>query len=428
MPKQDDIHHYEKSYEKAKKHFLSFDDISERNKELVLEFERKCSIIENLAIPTKLKYFDVLGNIVTKYGVKKDFDKLKREDFEELIYRIEANKEITINTKQKYKAIIKKFGKWLKYKDKAFSTKTYPKIIEFINTNIKKKDQHTIKASDILTEEEVDKLLEVANTPMQKCFVSLIYELGSRIGEIGNLDIQKLTKNEYGYLIDLHGKTGTRTCQVVKAEPYITIWLNQHPNPKPESPLWVYTSNWNFKKLGKETKIGGKMDYACLRKMMQRLTKKAGIIKRVHLHLWRHTRISHILKNGYMNEAQCKAYFGLCQDSKQLSCYSHVVSQDANRAVVKANGLIENGNEHKDALESRPCMSCGKLNPTKVEICYSCKKPVDYSVLNKFNSKNELINQFLNVIMSDEEVFEVVKAKTVGNNKALEVLNKLKTT
>jgi hypothetical protein len=66
MPEQD-IHNYEGKYKWARGHFLSL-NISKKNKELVLEFEKKCSIVENLAIPTRLKYFDVLGNIITKYG------------------------------------------------------------------------------------------------------------------------------------------------------------------------------------------------------------------------------------------------------------------------------------------------------------------------------------------------------------------------
>ena len=91
---------------------------------------------------------------------------------------------------------------------------------------------------------------------------------------------------------------------------------------------------------------------------MKRLAIKAEINKRVWLHGWRHTRISHILANGWMNEAQVKAYFGLVQNSKVLSVYSHVVSQDANRALLRVNGFEENGNRHKEALESKKCMHC----------------------------------------------------------------------
>ena len=170
---------------------------------------RKCSVAENVAIATKLKYLDILGNIVTKYDVSKDFDRLRREDFEELIHKIDSIEKITVSTKQKYKAVIKKFGRWLAFKDKAFSVKSYPETVDFINTKIKSKDAPKIRASDILSEEEVDRLIEIAVTPMQKAFFSLIYELGSRIGEIGNLKIRDLTKNDYGYLVDLGRKKGT---------------------------------------------------------------------------------------------------------------------------------------------------------------------------------------------------------------------------
>ena len=49
--------------------------------------------------------------------------------------------------------------------------------------------------------------MDVAEHPRDKAFVSMLYELGARIGEIGALSIKDMTRDRYGYLIDLEGKT-----------------------------------------------------------------------------------------------------------------------------------------------------------------------------------------------------------------------------
>jgi len=43
-----------------------------------------------------------------------------------------------------------------------------------------------------------------------RAFVSLLWETGARIAEIGNLQLKHLTKHPHGYLLDVNGKTGER--------------------------------------------------------------------------------------------------------------------------------------------------------------------------------------------------------------------------
>ena len=109
------IHHYNKQYRRFKERVKKDKKISNKNKALIFKFESECFLKEKLALPTRVKYFDVLGNLARKYA-KKDFDKFTRKDFENLVAKLENRTDIGVSTKQKYRAIIKKFGKWLKYK------------------------------------------------------------------------------------------------------------------------------------------------------------------------------------------------------------------------------------------------------------------------------------------------------------------------
>ncbi len=56
-----------------------------------------------------------------------------------------------------------------------------------------------------MTEEKVAKLIDVAEHPRDKAFICMLYELGARISELGNLEIKGVSKDKYTYLIDVGG-------------------------------------------------------------------------------------------------------------------------------------------------------------------------------------------------------------------------------
>ncbi len=236
-PKTDGIHHYDESFE-TQKSLVDRSNISNKNKKIILEFDKQCNL-ERLSKPRRMKLMSVL-TIVARDYLKKDFDKVKIEDLKNVIAKINDKENYSIWTKQSYSVILKKFYSWLEYKEdykQKVRINGYPKIISWINTNIKQKDLPKVRASDILTENEIERLIKAANHPRDKAFISLLYELGARISEIGNLDKKSLVKDQYGYLIDIKGKTGQRTPRVVMSDMYLTNWLNQHPIDDENAPL-----------------------------------------------------------------------------------------------------------------------------------------------------------------------------------------------
>jgi len=351
--------------------------ISRINKDLILEFEKQCFIKEHIALPTRVKYLDVLSTIALKH-CSKDFDKLERKDFEDIVLGIQEREDISISTKQKYTAILKKFGRWLVFKDKMFipnGIKKYPETVEWINTHIKAKDKPRIKASEILTEEEIEKLINTAETPQHKAFISMLYELGARIGEIGMLNVGDVNRDEYSYIVDLSGKTGHRTPRIILSDPYLTTWLNQHPfRENKEAPLWIAKD--------KKTKqfADTRLKYNPLVQIINRIVKKTNIKKNVYPHLFRHSRVTHLLKNKQINESQAKVYFGWTPSSKVLSEYSHLVSGDVNETLLEING-IKIRKESEIRLRSKQCYSCKNINSKEARFCQYCSKPLDFQAI-----------------------------------------------
>lgn len=402
MVPQRDIHNYDRKYKQVKQQ-IDECQISEKNKKVIFEFE-KCCLLDGLSKPRRIKLMGTLRLISLR--LKKDFDLVTKEELRDMVIDIENIDKYSPWTKQSYKAILKKFYRWLVYGDKHRPMQEYPEIVSWINTNIKPKDLPKVQASDILTEEEICRLIKAAEHPRDRAFISMLYELGARIGEIGNLEIKDVTPDKYGFLIDLNGKTGRRTPRILMSAPYLVNWLNDHPEKdKPDASLWTL--------LG-DRKKDMQIQYQSLRVMVNRIVKRAGINKRIYPHLFRHTRVTHLLANKQINEAQAKTYFGWTPSSDQLSQYSHLMSNDVNETLLKVAG-IKNDNEKESKLMPKQCSMCKTINSPEALFCQKCAKVMDVRTAIQLDEQRR---------ESDEAIQEFVR-ELIENNSTL-VINALR--
>jgi integrase len=392
-----DIHNYDKQYESTRRSVRNA-DISERNKELILDFERTCFLKEALSKPRRIKLMGALIILARDYA-RRDFDKMDRKVIEEVILKIDTREDYSVWTKQSYRTIIKKFLKWLHQGDNYKTIHGYPEIVSWINTNVKKKDKPKVQASDLLTELEVKRLMDVAEHPRDKAFVSMIYELGARIGEIGNLRIKDVTRDDHSYIVDLRGKTGHRTPRIVISDPYVTAWLNIHPmKDDTHSPLWVLMGNRDKCR---------PMEYGTFRKLILRLRKKARIKKRLYPHLFRHTRVTHLLTNKQINEAQAKVYFGWVPSSTMLSEYSHLISSDVNNAILEIHG-IRTSESKESLLKPRQCPRCSTINAKDARFCQKCSSILDVNAALDLDQQRRSGDELMAKLMKDPEIMQTI--------------------
>lgn len=390
MKPERDIHNYGKQYENMK-HLLEKSSISARNKKLILDFDKTC-ILEGLSKPRRIKIISIL-NLLAKNYLKKDFDKVTKEELKDAVLKLDARDDYSPWTKQSYKSITKKFFKWLAFGDNYKEKLEYPEIVSWLKVSINRKEQPKVKASDILTEREIDKLIEVAEHPRDKAFISMLYELGARIGEIGSLNIGDVSRDKYSFIIDLSGKTGHRTPRIVMSDPYLRSWLNMHPSKNdPNVPLWVMLGDRNKNK---------RMNYGAFRALVLRLRQKAKIRRRIYPHLFRHTRVTHLLINKQINESQAKVYFGWVPSSKMLSEYSHLLSQDVNEVMLEINGIKTTETE-KQEPKIKQCPRCKEINPRNHLFCKNCGSVLDVKTAVELDEKRGGFDDILAELSEDE--------------------------
>jgi len=400
MKKEVDIYDYEKKFEQTLNNLVR-SDISKRNKELIIRFKDKC-IINGMSKPRIIKYLWVL-RLFAKY-MNKDFDKVSKEDIENLVSHIQQQ-ELSVRTKCCYKVILKRFYKWLKGHDEE-----YPKEVKWIIGNIKRSEMKLPSEGDLLNEEEVKMLLETCEHPRDRAFISMLYESGCRIGEIASLQIGNVSFDEYGMLIVVEGKTGSRKLRLIASTPYLSTWLQSHPlKDNKEAPLWICFGSTNHNK---------KVKYDTIRALLNRLKEKTGIKKRINPHSFRHARATYLA--NHLTEFQMNQYFGWVQGSDMPSVYVHLSGRETDSAILELNGIKQEKENHKEsALKPRKCPRCEVLNPYNGKFCFKCAAILDINTAIELEEerKQEVkirqgTDEVMNTLMSDKE-FEIFFAKKV---------------
>jgi site-specific recombinase XerD len=346
----EDIHNSRLRYEIGLR-LLRNSSISEKNKELIEKFCEDC-FSQGIKHGRMRKYIYILRKIAEWLG--KDFDKAEVEDIKRVVAIIEM-KDFSEWTKHDYKVSLKKFYRWLR-KEKN------PREIEWIKTNNPKNRR---LPEELLTEEDVKRLIDAAPSLRDKALISFLYESGCRVGELASIKIKHLSIDKYGARVLLNGKTGPRRIRIIASVPYLIDWLNNHPRKDPNSYLWVSRK--------------GRLRYEGIRTILVKTAERAGISKRVNPHMFRHSRATFLA--NHLTEAQLKEYFGWVQDSDMASVYVHLSGRDVDKAILKVYG-IQGEEEKKDSkLKPRECMRCKEINPVTNMFCSRCSMPLDEKTL-----------------------------------------------
>jgi len=254
---------------------------------------------------------------------------------------------------------LKLYFKWL-YGMK----KGYPDVVDF---PFPRRTLNNLTSSDLLTEEEVLKLINVADSLRDKALISLLFDSACRIGEIINLDIEDVKLDTDTGSIDVDGKTGRRTVPISKSIPFLRDWINCHPIKKADSPLFCSVKN-NFGKRTSDENI---------RAMLKTVKKRAGIKKHIFPHLFRHSRLTQLDKKQLSHTAM-KYFAGWSKSSNMPSVYSHFSAQDTTEAVYSVDGVINKKVEiDKKILEPVKCWNCKSLQNPNNLFCSTCNSPLN---------------------------------------------------
>lgn len=388
----DKIHNYEKRLKRTLERIRESEELSKKNKDLILKFHNYC-FSEGVGCAKTERYVYDCFNFAKM--IKRRLDTLSKDELQEFVAMIEMN-QWSPNTKHCFKIMIRKFYRFV---EGITEKGVYPEKVRWLKTNVKNCKQKL--PSELLNESEIERMINSTDNKRDKAFISVLYETGCRIGEIGHLKIKEIEFDEYGARLNVLGKTGARIIRIVQSSPYLLEWINNHPlKDNPDTFVWI----------GKTTKK--LLSYGRLTDIIKKLGKRAGIKKRVHAHLFRHSRATYLA--GYLTEAQMKKYLGWAQASKMAGVYVHLNGKETEDAILKLHGIKKEEQKEESKLKPKTCSRCKTINESTNKNCKHCGLILDEKKAQETIQKDierDRADNIMNQLVKDPEILELIKKK-----------------
>lgn len=293
---------------------------------------------------------------------------------------------------------------------------------------------------DMITKQELEAMLKNCSHPRDAAIVALLYDSGCRIGELLSMRVRDVEFDEQGAIVTFpRGKTGWRKNRVVFAASYLRIWLSVHEYIEDrEGPLF-YSRNGHYlddtldavNKAQPGNKEKNALSPDGIRRNLKIIAVKAGIKRRIHPHLFRHSRATELA--NHMTEQQLKKQLGWTAGSVMAAKYVHLTDKDTERAILRASGvhIDEEENITREALK---CSRCKEINSTMAEFCYKCGLPLSADALAKIETerqreaeeKERLHKAVAEVMRAREEESARLSELTKTYDEVKELLAKLK--
>ena len=337
-------------------------DLSTNTRQAVLEYAEYMKA-NGLTDRTINKNLYCIATFLKTIG-SKDALKLTKEDMEKSMATLERS-AYAAKTKQNVKITVRAFYKHLLGEDEYF-----PPLVRWIRTSITASKKYM--PDDILTEQDIKKMLDVTGDPRDAALIAVLYDSGARVGELLNMKVKDIDLQGTPGHARLLGKTGTRIVPLIFSVPYLGNYLNTYTSKKPDSPLW--------RKIGVWSNSTEPLDRSGVARVLEKAAASAGITKPTNPHALRHARATWAANR--LSDQQLKSYFGWTGGSRMAETYVALSARDLDDAWLEANGQPIPV-QHEPVLKAIPCPKCKYENPTTASYGQRCGAPLDISIAMK---------------------------------------------
>ena len=298
------------------------------------------------------------------------------------------------------------YAGWSKLR-KAFALKTFykhinggdafPHCVAKINRTELNFETNQLESRDILSREDLQKLIKVCDNELEAALVYCLWECGARSSEFLKLTLGDLEDKGNFYLIHLRTSKiraastapKVRKFPLVESVSYLRAYLNQHPRRDDSSaPLWLSNS---------QNRIGQPLTDRGLRFIIKRVGKRANLDKRVWVHQFRHsaaTRMAPKLALPIMNDLM-----GWSKTSRMHATYVQLDGEASQNAVLGIYGLDDPQVSKPKLVEMVACPACKTPNQPGHIMCSTCGRALTtigaVSVMDELDQMKKKMDQMM---------------------------------
>ncbi|HVL86855.1 MAG TPA: tyrosine-type recombinase/integrase [Candidatus Thermoplasmatota archaeon] len=269
------------------------------------------------------------------------------------------------NTLAERSRVIKNFYRWL----------GKPEAVEWLK--VRRTRRPRAQSTDILTKEEVERLLNAARTSRDRALLAVLIESGFRESEVCALRVGDLSPMEGGFratLPEADGlKTGRRWVPLYDCIKHVQAWLQEHP-ARPWSEDEKTRGRWFKAPLFCGWDAEDRLQPRSVYDVVTRTGRRAKLRKHVYPHLLRFGAATHDAKRG-MPPAAMNRKFGWSEVSVHALYYARLAAQDVEEWERRQRGL-DGTKAPESPLAGPTCRRCELLNRAGALFCERCARPL----------------------------------------------------
>jgi len=390
--------YFNKGIEHVKTAEHRIEKLPEPNKQYAKDFENYLQVLNRNPKTIGRRMLEIAW-LLEHLG--KDAKQATKKDIENIVLQINNSGYAQIS-KGKLKFTLKRFYKWL------YESNTYPEIVSWIKADMGKT---TKKASDLLTEDEIKQLIAACLNSRDRALIALLYDSGMRVGELLGLRIKDLQIGKDISFVNVDGKTGVRRIPIGFSLPYLTNYIGEMRQKAKEN-------DYLFVKFDHFKVTDNALDYDDIRKILHDLKERTGIQKRLHPHLFRHSRATELASK--LTESQMRLFFGWTAGSTMTATYVHLSDRDLLSAMKQINGIAE-AKPEPPKLKVVVCPRCHEQNEVTAHYCRRCGYDLTKSAVEQINDLEKMQQE---IEQLKEEILMLYNYLPAQEKKQIEELRK----
>ena len=256
-------------------------------------------------------------------------------------------------------------------------------------------------ADDILTSQELQQLLSATKNLRDRALLEVLYDSMGRVGEVTLLKWGQVTFHGTYATVTLDSKTGVpRKVPLYTSHVALKQWMACFPSgATPEKYIFQARGSNGAKSL----------TYMGVLRIVQVAKTAAGITKNVTPQIFRHTRITDLMRMGVAEQTIKMLAWGTVA-TDMLRVYAHLTPTDAENDLNRMMGITSNDNKIAalaDIATPVQCKKCGLVNPKSEPFCVECGHALsdefkdDHATILKFLSNGAGIEKLKSILESE---------------------------
>lgn len=258
------------------------------------------------------------------------------------------------------------------------------------------KDLITKTAADMLSEEDVKKMLDACGTSRDRALFSVLYEGGFRPIELVRLTWGQVKFDNYGAIINTAEKTGKpRYVRLIMSSPALAAWKSDYlAIIKKDTPVFV--------------KLRGRppqpITSTTIRRLLEKLARITELDKPIHPYLVRHSHVTHQIEQGIPESIIRLQHWGSLH-SRMLATYAHISNDHIDQVLFEKAGVTPPKEKREPVMKPSQCHKCKTINIPGARYCNTCGQPLTADAEGEVKDISEQVHELFAENPKAQDIF-----------------------